>query len=66
MGLGNCLLTEVNWTMASSMRKCLVITLNGQSMFSEVIHWTFDDVWKHLEIMDDEEANLRCLFRKEV
>lgn len=48
------------------MSKCLVITLNGQSMFSEVTHWTFDDVWKYLEIMDDEEANLRCLFRKEV
>lgn len=47
------------------MRKCLVITLNGQSMFSEVSHWTFDDVWEYLEIMEDEEGNLRCLFRKE-
>jgi len=48
------------------MSKCLVITLNGQSMFSEVSHWTFDNVWKYLEIMEDEEGNLRCLFRKEV
>lgn len=48
------------------MRKCLVITLNGQSMFSEVLHWMFDDVWEYLEIMKNEETNLRCLFRKEV
>ena len=47
------------------MRKCLVITLNGQSMFSEVSHWIFDDVWYYLELMEDEEGNLRCLFRKE-
>lgn len=43
-----------------------MITLNGQSMFSEVSHWTFDSVWECLEIVEDEEGNLRCLFRNEV
>ena len=42
------------------IRKCLVLTLNGQSMFSEVSHWSFDDIWEFLE--DDED--LRCLFRQ--
>nr|DAH50732.1 MAG TPA: Polycomb protein Scm, Polycomb protein PhoRC SAM domain Polycom.98A [Caudoviricetes sp.] len=45
------------------LKKYLFLTYDGQSTYSDVTHWSFDDIWEWLENDDDYRFNPRCIFR---
>lgn len=45
------------------MERCLVLTYEGRSMYSDVTHWSFDDIWVWLKNDTDYRFNPRCVFR---
>ena len=51
------------WYRGECVKKCLVLTLNNRSMYSDVTHWSFDDIWIWLKNDTDYRFNPRCIFR---